>query len=201
MNREEWLTALAGKLDHALFSPRKYPIPGNLRISTGFPSRMALSRKKQRIGECWYSTASAGQVFEIFISPTIGDGMRAADVLVHELCHALLPEGVGHRRPFAKLAKAMGLEGKATATIAGDELIAILTPLIAELGAYPHAELHPMIKKKKQTTRMHKAVCDQCGYTCRVAKRWIEVGAPVCPTHGMGMTVEESEEPEEGEAA
>jgi len=36
----------------------------------------------------------------------------------------------------------------------------------------------------KQTTRMHKAVCETCGYTVRVATSWLALGAPHCPTHG-----------------
>lgn len=197
MNREQWLNDLRARLDAAIFTPAGHPLPANLRISVGFPSRMALSRTKPRIGECWYCAASADGMYEIFISPTLGDGMIAAATLVHELCHALLPEDVGHKRPFAKLARKMGLEGKPTATIAGAELIARLEPMIADLGDYPHAELHPLVKQKKQTTRMRKAICEHCGYTCRVTSKWIAVGTPVCPTHGVGMIAEEPEEGEE----
>jgi hypothetical protein len=186
-------------LDAALFTPAGHPLPSNLRISVGFPPRGGMSIRKPVIGVCFYQGCSADQVFEIFISPTIGDGLRAADVLVHELCHALLPEGTGHKRPFARLAYKMGLEGKATATIASAELIATLTPLIAALGDYPHAELHPMVAKKKQTTRMHKTVCEHCGYVARVAKRWLTIGTPVCPTHGVPMIAEEPEDDEGGE--
>lgn len=200
MNREQWLNELKDRLDVALFTPAGYPLPSNLRISVGFPSRSALSNTKRRIGECWYQDASEGKVFEIFISPVLGEGLRAADVLVHELCHVLLPEGTAHKRPFAKLAAKMGLEGKPTATTASAELVAKLEPLIAQLGAYPHAELRPMTEKKKQTTRMHKTICEHCGYTARVAKKWIDLGTPICPVHGMPMVAEETET-EEGEAA
>jgi hypothetical protein len=197
VNREQWLTQLAGMLDAALFTPAGHPLPPNLRISVGFPSRGGLSRSKPHVGECFYQDESAAGVFEIFISPVLGDGMIAAATLVHELCHALLPEGTGHKRPFAKLAHKMGLEGKATATIASAELIAKLEPLIAELGDYPHAELHPVVKQKKQTTRMLKTMCEHCGYVARVSKAWLAKGAPVCPTHGLPMIAEEPEEGEE----
>jgi hypothetical protein len=36
----------------------------------------------------------------------------------------------------------------------------------------------------KQTTRLKKAECSQCGYTVRVTQRWLEVGPPHCPQHG-----------------
>ncbi|QMP19191.1 hypothetical protein [Pseudomonas phage Persinger] len=36
----------------------------------------------------------------------------------------------------------------------------------------------------KQTTRLKKAECSQCGYTVRVTSKWLEVGPPHCPKHG-----------------
>lgn len=193
MTREEWLNELSVKL-RPMFEDAGHPLPANLRISVGFPPRGGTSLRKPVIGVCFYSDASDDQTFEIFISPTIGDGLRASDVLVHELCHAVLPKGTKHNRTFAKLAKKMGLDGKPTATIASDELAATLTDLIADLGDYPHAELHPLIERKKQTTRMLKAACAECGYTIRVSKQWLEVKTPICPVHGRDMEYDAPEE-------
>lgn len=36
----------------------------------------------------------------------------------------------------------------------------------------------------KQTTRMLKVACGECGYTARVSSKWLEVGPPHCPQHG-----------------
>lgn len=36
----------------------------------------------------------------------------------------------------------------------------------------------------KQTTRLHKAACGECGYTVRVTSKWLDVGPPHCPQHG-----------------
>jgi hypothetical protein len=36
----------------------------------------------------------------------------------------------------------------------------------------------------KQTTRLHKVACADCGYTARVAQKWLDIGAPHCPEHG-----------------
>lgn len=36
----------------------------------------------------------------------------------------------------------------------------------------------------KQTTRLLKAACGECGYTVRVTQKWLDVGAPHCPQHG-----------------
>lgn len=36
--------------------------------------------------------------------------------------------------------------------------------------------------KKKQSTRMIKASCPECGYTVRVTRKWLDTaGAPICP--------------------
>ena len=54
------------------------------------------------------------------------DPLEVAATLVHELVH-ILAVGVeeGHRGKFTKLAKAIGLEGKMTATHAGETLKAL----------------------------------------------------------------------------
>ncbi len=162
------------------FEEAGHPIPLNLRVSVGFPSKSALSPTKPRVGECWYSEASTDKCFEIFISPTIGDGLRAADILVHELCHAVLPYGAKHGPKFAKLARTMGLEGKPTATVASEALVSELSGLMSSIGAYPHAELRPLIVPKKQSTRMLKLECPQCGYVIRTTQKWLDLGTPVC---------------------
>jgi hypothetical protein len=44
----------------------------------------------------------------------------------------------------------------------------------------------------KQTTRLLKAACSECGYTVRVTQKWLEVGPPHCPKHGA-MAAEKEE--------
>lgn len=39
-------------------------------------------------------------------------------------------------------------------------------------------------RPKKQTARLLKAECAECGYTVRVTAKWLEVGPPHCPAHG-----------------
>lgn len=195
MNREAWLNELVNRL-RPMFSAAGHPLPDRVRVSVGFPSRGGLSVTKPAIGQCWYSESSADQTFEIFISPTIADGLRAADILVHELCHAVLPYGTKHGATFKKLAHKMGLEGKATATVASERLVDELSDLILQdpdLGVYPHAELKPMEVPKTQSTRMRKISCPSCGYTVRASKKWIDVGVPTCPC-AMVMAVEEDGE-------
>jgi len=36
----------------------------------------------------------------------------------------------------------------------------------------------------KQSTRLRKVECTDCGYTVRVTQKWLDVGKPHCPQHG-----------------
>ena len=197
MNREAWLLALIERL-RPKFESLGAKLPDKIHVSVGFPSTRALSEKKQRIGECWPQASGADGSHQIFISPFLADPLRVADVLLHELVHAALPDDTGHKKPFAQLAKRAGLEGKPTATTAGDELKKELQTLISELGDYPHPGLRNGARaKKKQTTRLLKAKCEKCGYTVRVSGKWLEVGPPICPTDNVPLVAEESDEEEE----
>jgi hypothetical protein len=184
LTREQWLSQATEEL-RALFKQHGDTIPTQVRSSCGFPSKSALASKNRRIGECWSSAASADSHAEIFISPTISDSARVLDILAHELIHAVHP-GDGHGKKFGKTSRAIGLEGKLTATVAGPKFTAWAEPVLARLGAYPHADLVPSNAQKKQTTRMLKCVCSDCGYTVRVAGKWLaDMGAPHCPEHGV----------------
>lgn len=188
MNREQWLELATTELC-ALFKQHGYTLPERVRSSCGFPSKSALSAKNRRIGECWSAKASADSYAEIFISPTLSDSSRVLDILAHELIHALHP-GAGHGKAFKRTATAIGLEGKMTATVAGEAFKQWAKPVIERLGAYPHAELIPANARKKQSTRMLKCYCSECGYTVRVAGKWLEdMGAPHCPYHGEMQSV------------
>jgi hypothetical protein len=70
-----------------------------------------------------------------------------------------------------------------TATSAGEELQQrIKAELLANLPQYPHAMLDMQLRPvKKQSTRMLKAKCPECGYTIRTSQKWLEVGLPTCP--------------------
>ena len=188
ITREQWL-ALATEELRGLFKQHGAVIPERVRSSCGFPSKSALSAKNRRIGECWSSKASADSHAEIFISPTISDSMRVLDILAHEMVHAAHP-GDGHGKLFKRTATAIGLEGKMTATVAGDAFKAWAQPVIERLGAYPHADLIPSNAVKKQSTRLLKCYCTECGYTVRVAGKWLaEMGTPHCPEHGEMASV------------
>ena len=119
---------------------------------------------------------------EIFISPKLAQPLRVADVLVHELVHVAVGIDAGHRGAFAACARKIGLAGKLTSTHAGPDLVALLTPILEQLGPYPHAPLNESGSPvKRQGTRMLKIECPGCGYTARTTAKWLEVGLPTCP--------------------
>lgn len=176
--REQWLLDLVSGL-RPMFEPVA-PVPESLRVTCGWPSTRAMSKTYRRIGECWRAEASADNVREIFISPCLGDGLEAAAVLVHELVHSTGADG--HRRPFSRIAKAVGLVKPWRATTASPELQGRLNALIESVGPYPHAKLDwNQRTHKKDGTRLIKLWCPACGYTVRTTLKWIETGLPICP--------------------
>jgi hypothetical protein len=186
--REEWLVAAVAKLSD-LFAAIGETVPA-VRVSVGWPG--GRGSKNAVIGQCWATAASADKVAQLFVSPVLADATRVLDVLSHELVHAIDDCQSGHKGRFTKVAKALGLEGKMTATVAGATLKAQLDEIAAELGAYPHAALanaQGAEGPKKQGTRMLKVECAQgSGYIARMTRSWLDsYGAPICPCHNEVM--------------
>lgn len=150
--REEWLNELIAKL-RPLFDGIGFPLPEKIRASCGFPSKGALATKARRVGEAWSDDISEDQHFETFVSPLLSDAVEVAAVQVHELCHCAVGLECGHRSPFTKAAKKIGLEGKMTSTVASDDLKRTLAAMVEEIGLYPHAKLvHSSSPKKTRHT-------------------------------------------------
>lgn len=190
-NREEWLGRLVEAL-RPMFADQNAKLPKKIRVSCGWPRG---SRKA--IGQAWSLESSTDGACETFISPVLDDRVRVADVMVHELVHHAVGVKEGHKRPFAKLARALGLEGKMTATTANKELTEKLEQITYKLGTYPHSAIDPNAGTiKKQSTRMLKVECNrkECGCVLRMTKKWLEeVGAPRCGCGGT-MKCDEFEE-------
>ncbi|HZP68353.1 MAG TPA: hypothetical protein VFB29_00285 [Pseudolabrys sp.] len=71
-----------------------------------------------------------------------------------------------------------------TATEEGPEFIEWAKRHIKTVGEYPAGTLNDA-RRKKQSTRLLKCECGECGYTVRVTRKWLEaVGAPHCPQDG-----------------
>jgi hypothetical protein len=167
--REEWLARFT-EASRPFFKKAGHPLPKKVRCSVGFPSK---GIRAKSIGECWADTATKDGVCEIFIRPSLqDDGSRIADVLTHELCHAALGHEEGHGKTFKYLATSLGLTGKMTETTAGPAWHEWADPIVKALGKFPGARLDGQLAggKKKQTTRMLKLVCTDCGWTCRTTQ-------------------------------
>ena len=181
--REEWLDAMTRAL-RPKFKAAGLAIPRKVGVSCGWPSEGGL-RKKSVEGECWNGSASEGGRPEIFVSPRVADPIKVGAILVHELAHAALPEGVHHNGPFVKAHRALGLIDKPTTSVPGEALKAELASLIKKIGPYPHGKIKPGVRRTKpQTTRLLKATCPECGYTIRVTAKWVSAGLPTCHCGG-----------------
>ena len=182
MTREQWLLQMVERL-RGLFADAGHPLPAHIRASCGWPTERALtpSGKNRSIGQCFSTACSADGAHEVFVSPALDDPWRVSEVLVHELCHAVDNCRHGHGPEFRKIAAAVGLEGKMTATVAGPQLAERLNALLARMPGYPHRTLDVRVDAKKQGTRLLKIICPSCGYTARTTRQWIGRGLPTCP--------------------
>ena len=199
-NREQYLNK-AKDLIMPIFESKGFSIPkefDKIVLSVGFPKG---SRKA--IGQHWMNYDNDGQFIDhqIFINPVIDDSIKAIDILIHELCHAIQtankPDAKAHGSEFIELAKAIGLErgtiikkGKEvksyTATHANHSLKGQIKSWVQnELGEYPHEQLHER-SIPKQGTRLLKAFCPQGDggkgeYKVRITNGVADMGLPICP--------------------
>lgn len=203
MNREEWLQAAVGKL-RPIFLGHGYTIP-ELRVSVGWPSTGGLAKKKRTIGQCWFGSTAADGKPQLFISPLLDADVKSAGgvlaTLVHEVVHVAAGKDAKHGPKFVKVMKKLGLEGKPTATTAGEDLIVRFETILTELGPFDHSPITPVKENKPQTTRMRKCTCDSCGFLVRLTQKWLDVGSPICPVAGHGSMKADlpKDEEEEGE--
>jgi hypothetical protein len=181
--REEWLTAAAEILSDWIANETDLNPSNRVLISCGWPRR---DRNGKVIGQCFKKEVGVG-VHHLFISPTLTDRVAVLDTLLHELVHAADNCKHGHKGPFVKAIRALGIEGKPTSGSAGKELRKRLSALAKELGPYPHTLLSAS-SVKTQSTRMLKVKCPDSDYCIRMTRKWIEeVGTPICPCHGLAM--------------
>jgi hypothetical protein len=191
-NREDWLQLAAELIQNDIINPavEQYhvrldkPIEDlKIAVSIGHP------KGKQAIGECWSTEASEDNTTnQIFITPFNNDSLRVLDVLTHELIHAYLDNRDGHKGRFATLARAVDLQGKLTATTAGDKLTASLKSIVEMLGEIPHTKLDQnKAPTKKQKGRMVKIECEHnCGMKFNTSRLQIRNMNPESSCIGCG---------------
>ena len=185
MTREEWLLKAVNLLAPYFKRTTSLDVP-DVRVSVGWPGG---GSRRTRIGECWSGSCATDGLAQIFISPVLHEPVKVLGTLAHELVHATVGTKHGHKGEFRKVAKAIGLTGKMTATTVGDDLLPVLEGIAETLGEYPHAALSLTdAGRKKQTTRMLKVWCPNSEYTVRMTRKWLdEWGAPTCPCCNMTM--------------
>ena len=181
ITREQWLNLALDQLRPLFKSKAGAEIPQDARVSIGFPKG---GSARKSIGECWPRARSTDKVNEIFISPVVSEPARMLDILAHEAVHAVDDCASGHGQAFKRVAVAIGLTGKMTATVAGEELKAELAAIVAALPPLTHGALD-LSGRKKQPTRLLKLECDGCGMIVRTTSKWLDtVGAPDCACGG-----------------
>ena len=184
-NREAWLQAAAAELTQD-FAAVSYRVPERLRYAIGFPST---GRFGKRIGECWTAEHSADRTCEIFIRGDLEKPVDVLGILTHELVDAAVGTDAKHGKIFRRCALAIGLTGPMRSTAPGPVLAQRLCEIADTLGPLPHAALL-WSDRKKQSTRLIKVACGECGYTARVPRKWLEeAGPPLCPQHGAMVIV------------
>jgi len=175
--REVWLNAAM-----ALMISHVFPSSMGVQLKEHKPRQSCAFPKGSRsaIGQCFMRAASADSVNEIFISPEIEDPLHVLAIQAHEAIHAAL-DSPRHDSAFGRYARAIGLEGKLTATTAGEKLLAQLKVIAKACGDYPHAKLTVTAKDK---ARQLKAECNSplCGAIWRASDKWMRqmTACPVC---------------------
>lgn len=169
--REEWLMRGA-KAVLAHVATLGYTPTGEVKAALGVPP--SGKRKDKPLGVCYHAAASEGAYREIFVHPELTDTRRILGVLVHEIGHAVLKDGVGHRKPFINYCKAVGFDfKKAEFAIDGVEFWKWAARIGDDLGPIPHKALNcnnAQGQKKKQGTRLLLIECPACAIKVRTAK-------------------------------
>jgi hypothetical protein len=184
-NRETWLIQAADIMATTILLPAIHRL-GEQIAPLQYTVSLGHTHSKTSIGECWKKAASEDNTTsQIFITPVESNSTRILDILLHEMIHAADDCASGHKNFFARVARAVGLEGKFTATHAGDALQEKLLDIVDALGEIPHTALIAANNgKKTQAARMLKIECETCAFTFRASKTQLLRafdGQSVCP--------------------
>lgn len=165
-NREEWLNKVADFV-YDKISEEFVPAVGRDKIKLSL-SFMPTGAGANAIGVCLYEGSSEGDFREIFIKPTLGandlaSAIETAQVVAHEVTHAICPKGTGHGPKFKKIIiDYLGATGKPTATVAGPEFTLWIKDFILELGLLDHAPIKDTSGQTGGTTCSLKCTNDEC---------------------------------------
>lgn len=142
---------------------------------------------------------------------------QLAGTTIHELAHVIAPAS-GHGKLWKEATNLLGLRGAKAGgtdyteqTFAADvwQAIAALPKMTDgesvmkqqnRLGADVKAMLGAGVCSQGigvrggtsrgvgSGSRMLRCHCERCGYTARVTRKWLDIGAPICPTDQIAMT-------------
>ena len=178
--REEWLKE-ASKMFREEWIKFGVEVPADAVASAGFPGG---GSPRSRIGECWPRARSARKVNEIWINPTLDDATQVADVLGHELLHAVDDCKSGHRAAFTANSKRVGYSGGKHSQATTDDAKRLISDIVALCGPYPHGKLDITKRKQKESSGLHGCECG-CGNKVYVtAAKVAEFGLPSCANCG-----------------
>ena len=192
--RDEWLAAAAETMT-AWIKEHGGVVPKGVRCSCGIAKGKGADKA---IGICYHGEGFEDGLPQVWICPTQGEDLRVLDILLHELIHCATP-GEKHGGDFKRIAKAIGLTGKMTATVVeeGSYLHDRLKGLSQSLGPYPHSPLKPVYKEKKpskrQQVRLYSPQEEEFSLQMR-KERFEKFGAPLDPWGNMMVVKDEDEE-------
>lgn len=175
--REDWLKSCLTRVTAGW--PVGSDLPENTRISLGFPQK-AHGRGAGRLTEHYRPEESEGDMFEIFVSPTIGEALEVAHAVALEAAR------IATGRPPTER-EIVTLKDRARA-------------VVENMPPYPHSAIKGGPKGAtpgdapgpRKGSRLLKVSCNGCGYTARITRRWLRMAVPQCPVasvHGI-MRVE-----------
>ena len=189
--REAWLDAAIDQL-RPRFGDLTYPLPEKIHISVGF-SFGSVAENKIIGGTTLATFVSRDKINHVFISPALSDPAEVLGVLCHELVHVALDNADGHTGRFKEIATLLGLTGKMTHALPGDDLAWELFTMAAAIGDYPHgavdltaladAVLNPDRTKVPASERRAPAARPTSG-PARQTNRYLRLICPHTPDQG-----------------
>jgi len=177
---EEWLQAAVDTSLRSVVQTITGMVIPDVRIGVGFPST---GKSGSTLAETWPRKAANDNVNEITVRVTMSDPVEVLGVLLHELIHVGFDGKYGHGKRFQKEFARLGFMGDPKGHMMSPELRNNLKTLADSLGVYPRKEgLQEFIAKHKQTTRLHKVICQTCSLNFRLTQKWIDKAVQLdCP--------------------
>jgi len=165
LKAEEWLMLLVkdclNKLEAKGIDTKQHTGEGiEIHISDTRGRKRVTNNQKgnHALGLCYSTNASTGNKRVIEVDRETDDLWVTIDTVAHEVTHAVLDEGLGHKGLFAELVKDLfKLGGKPTSTVPTEEMKDLFYDFLVKNGGYPHIAFRP--SHNKQTTRMVKVWC------------------------------------------